>query len=136
MPNYSLISWVKKSTSVLKLTACGYSICYVTIEWRFAHLGNLESTQFLLKVSASITLKYITGPYSLSCKQKMFKTFGICPIILWYLGYLKQEKTKKSSEDPFQEDQLKFFPHKSSRDRKPRITKWSVWRSDWSKKSH
>ena len=25
---------------------------------------------------------YLTGPYSLSCKQKISKTFGICPIIL------------------------------------------------------
>ena len=24
----------------------------------------------------------LTGPYSLSCKQKIFKQFGICPIIL------------------------------------------------------
>ena len=83
-----------------------------------------------------VLTKYLTGPYSLRCKQKMFKTFGICPIILWYLGYLKQEKTKKSSESPFREDRLKFFPYKSSRERKARITKWSLWRSGWSKKSH
>ena len=31
---------------------------------------------------------------------------------------------------------LKFFPYKTSHDRKARITKWSVWRSGWNKKSH
>ena len=31
---------------------------------------------------------------------------------------------------------LKFFPYKTSCDKKARFTKWSVWRSSWSKKSH
>ena len=63
----------------------------------------------------------LTGPYSLSCKQEMSLVFGICPIILWYLGYLKQEKTKKSSNIQKSQDRLKFFPYKSSRERKARI---------------
>ena len=54
-------------------------------------------------------LTYITGPYSLSCQYKIFKQFGICPIILWYLGHLKQEKTKKFNDRFFQEDRLKVF---------------------------
>ena len=78
----------------------------------------------------------ITGPYNLSCKQKICKQFDICPIILWYLGYLKQERTKKFNDPFFREDRLTLFLYKTSCDRKPRITKWSVWKSSWRKKSH
>ena len=69
------------------------------------------------------TCPLATGLYSLSCTQKISLVFGICPIILWYLGYLKQEETKKSCEKSFREDRLKFFPYKTSRERKARITK-------------
>ena len=39
------------------------------------------------------------------------------------IGYLKQDKTKKSCEKSFREDRLKFFPYKTSCERKARITK-------------
>ena len=52
---------------------------------------------------------YLTGPYSLSCKQKISMVFGICPIIPWYLGYLKQEKTKNSSEKSFREERSSYL---------------------------
>ena len=105
--------------------------------------GTLEDMLFtnlgetLDSVPSGIVLLYITHRSVQSQMYiKNYLVFGICPIILWYLGYLKQEKTKKSSESPFREDRLKFFPYKSSRERKARITKWSLWRSGWSKKSH
>ena len=64
-----------------------------------------------------VTYILVTGRNSLSCKQKMSLAFGIWPIIHWYFGYLKQEKTKNSSYVAFQVDRLKFFPYKTSFDR-------------------
>ena len=52
-------------------------------------------------------------------------------------NFLQHLQKSKFYNDVFWRNcDLKFFSYKTSRDRKPRITKWSVWRSKWSKKSH
>ena len=55
-------------------------------------------------------------------QTKNFQDIWHMPNYSLIFQYLKQEKTKKSSEDPFREDRLKYFPYKSSRERKARVT--------------
>ena len=52
-------------------------------------------------------------------------------------NFLQHLQKSKFFNDVFWRNcDLKFFPYKTSRDRKARITKRSVWRSSWSKKFH
>ena len=65
--------------------------------WHVNHWTEDQNYFLLLTCFEKLTLLfayYATGPYSLSSKKNMFMAFGICPIILRYLRYLKQEKTK------------------------------------------
>jgi len=41
--------------------------------------------------------------------KKISPTFGICPNVLWYLGYPKQEKTKKFNDPFFRKGGSKFI---------------------------
>ena len=50
----------------------------VSANWDILALDALKVNLFLRFLKGM----YFTGPYSLSCKQKISKTFGICPIIL------------------------------------------------------
>ena len=52
-------------------------------------------------------------------------------------NFLQHMQKSESFSDVFWRNcNLKFFPYKTSCDKKARFTKWSGWRSSWSKKSH
>ena len=130
-------NWVEQNTETksLHILLFTFLAVFCTISLNFRLDSQKNGTFEVKKIHIYV---YMESTQSGKGRQDLKKLLLLGPPNSKNLGnFLQHMQKSKSFDYPFLRNlDLKFFPYKTSRDRKARITKWSVWRSSWSKKSH